>query len=157
LPITNWPPQITAVVVAKSAPVVAPRRWAVATAIGGINAASAAFISIVIEEVASGPRYLPMPLRSAVALEHVLDALADPIRLRIVRELATVEESPCGALTVPVSESTRSHHLRTLREAGVTRTRVVGTQRLVSLRRDELDLLFPGLLDVVIAAAGASR
>lgn len=98
-----------------------------------------------------------MPDRAAVVLEQVLDALADPVRLQIVRELAGLGESPCGALAVPVSESTRSHHLRTLREAGVTRTRIAGTQRLVSLRRDDLDLLFPGLLDVVIAAANGSR
>jgi len=96
-----------------------------------------------------------MPGSEDLVLERVLDALADPIRLQIVRELAGVKESPCGALAVPVSESTRSHHLRTLREAGVTRTRVSGTQRLVSLRRDDLDVRFPGLLDVVIAAAAS--
>jgi DNA-binding transcriptional ArsR family regulator len=110
----------------------------------------------VIEEVGRDPKYLPMPDRAAVVLEQVLDALADPVRLQIVRELAGLGESPCGALAVPVSESTRSHHLRTLREAGVTRTRVAGTQRLVSLRRDDLDLRFPGLLDVVVAAANGS-
>jgi DNA-binding transcriptional ArsR family regulator len=111
----------------------------------------------MIEEVVTGPRYLPMPDPADVQLELVLDALADPVRLQIVRELADVAELQCGALAVPVSESTRSHHLRTLREAGVTRTRVAGTQRIVSLRRDDLDERFPGLLDVVIAAANGSR
>jgi hypothetical protein len=43
-----------------------------------------------------------------------------------------------------------------LREAGITRTRVSGTQRLVSLRRDELERRFPGLLDSVLAASAAS-
>jgi DNA-binding transcriptional ArsR family regulator len=119
--------------------------------------APAAFISKVIEEVATETKYLPMPERDVVVLEQVLDALADPIRLQIVRELAAIGESPCGALAVPVAESTRSHHLRALREAGVTRTRVLGTQRLVSLRRDDLGVLYPGLLDVVIAAASGSR
>ena len=123
-----------------------------------MNEAPAAFISKMIEEVARGTKYLPMPDAGDVSLEQVLDALADPIRLQIVRELADAGESPCGALAVPVSESTRSHHLRTLREAGVTKTRVAGTQRLVSLRRDDLDVRFPGLLDVVIAAqASGSR
>ncbi len=98
-----------------------------------------------------------MPTAEAFVLDAVLDALADPIRLQIVTELAEVGESACGALAVPVGESTRSHHLRTLREAGVTRTRVAGTQRLVSLRRDELDARFPGLLDVVVEAANGSR
>jgi DNA-binding transcriptional ArsR family regulator len=99
-------------------------------------------------------RFLPMPDAGELTLAHVLDALADPIRLAIVRELATVAETPCGALSLPVSESTRSHHLRTLREAGVTRTRVAGTQRLVALRRDALEQRFPGLLDAVLSAAG---
>ncbi|WP_220138734.1 hypothetical protein [Micromonospora robiginosa] len=41
-----------------------------------------------------------------------------------------------------------------LREAGPTRTRVVGTSRYVRLRRDELDRTCPGLLDAVLAAPG---
>lgn len=101
-------------------------------------------------------RYLDMPPPDAIALSQVLVALADPVRLAIVRELAASTEAPCGALHVPVAGSTRSHHLKTLREAGVTRTRVVGTQRLVSLRRGDLDARFPGLLDAVLAAATAS-
>ncbi len=112
----------------------------------------------MIETVATttGTRFLPMPEPGELTLAHVLDALADPVRLEIVRELAPLAETPCGALTLGVSESTRSHHLRTLREAGVTRTRVAGTQRLVALRRDVLDERFPGLLDAVLAAAGAA-
>jgi len=53
-------------------------------------------------------------------------------------------------MPLPVSASTRSHHLRILREAGVTVTRVEGTQRMVSLRRDDLESRFPGLLDAVL-------
>ena len=94
--------------------------------------------------------YLPMPDEDALEVTTVLQALADPIRLRIVRELAGVEELSCGTLSLPVSDSTRSHHLKTLRAAGVTRTRVVGTQRLVSLRRDVLERRFPGLLGAVL-------
>jgi DNA-binding transcriptional ArsR family regulator len=113
----------------------------------------------MIEEAgttAAEKRYLPMPDPGEVTLAGVLDALADPVRLEIVRELSLVSESPCGALTVRVSESTRSHHLRTLREAGVTRTRISGTQRLVALRRDDLDARFPGLLDAVLVAAATA-
>jgi DNA-binding transcriptional ArsR family regulator len=96
-----------------------------------------------------GRGFLPMPEADAVELTTVLQALADPIRLRIVRELSGGEELSCGSLSLPVSDSTRSHHLKTLRAAGVTRTRIVGTQRLVSLRRDELERRFPGLLAAV--------
>jgi len=96
---------------------------------------------------------LEMPQPDTIRLTAVLDALSDPVRLRIVRELGAVDECPCGRLELGVSDSTRSHHLRVLRESGVTMTRVVGTQRLVSLRRADLDERFPGLLDAILAAA----
>jgi DNA-binding transcriptional ArsR family regulator len=93
---------------------------------------------------------LEMPAVDELELVEVLHALSDPIRLQIVQELASGGEQACGAMPLPVSASTRSHHLRILREAGVTFTRVVGTQRLVSLRRDDLASRFPGLLDAVL-------
>jgi DNA-binding transcriptional ArsR family regulator len=93
---------------------------------------------------------LEMPAADELELVEVLHALSDPIRLQIVQELASGGAQACGAMPLPVSASTRSHHLRILREAGVTFTRVVGTQRLVSLRRDDLESRFPGLLDAVL-------
>jgi DNA-binding transcriptional ArsR family regulator len=87
----------------------------------------------------------------------VLHALSDPIRLEIVRTLASGLERSCGdfhglgGVTVP----TLSYHLRVLREAGVTRSRVDGKHRYVSLRRDDLDARFPGVLDPIMAAAAA--
>jgi DNA-binding transcriptional ArsR family regulator len=95
---------------------------------------------------------LDMPARDDVELVEVLGAVADPVRLEILAALAD-KERPCGSFLLPVNDSTRSHHLKVLREAGLTKTRVVGTQRLVSLRRDDLDARFPGLLDAVLAAA----
>jgi DNA-binding transcriptional ArsR family regulator len=77
------------------------------------------------------------------------------MRLTIVRTLAAQGELACGAIALPVAESTRSHHFKTLRLAGVTRARAVGTQRIVSLRRDELDRRFPGLLDAVLSNSEA--
>jgi len=50
-----------------------------------------------------------------------------------------------------VSKSTATHHLRVLREAGVVRTEPRGTSRVSSLRREDLDARFPGLIDVVLA------
>jgi DNA-binding transcriptional ArsR family regulator len=49
-------------------------------------------------------------------------------------------------------KSTSTHHFRVLRDAGLIRTRHVGKTRLSSLRRDEFDERFPGLLDAVLAA-----
>ncbi|PPK65373.1 helix-turn-helix domain-containing protein [Actinokineospora auranticolor] len=96
---------------------------------------------------------LPHPDREDIRLVPVLHALADPMRLHMVRELARIDdEVACGSIDLPISKSTRTHHLRTLREAGVVRIRPSGTARLTSLRRADLDALYPGLLDVVLRA-----
>ena len=87
-----------------------------------------------------------------VQLTPVLHALSDPTRLAVVRQLSTAGELACGDLDVSVAKSTLSQHLRVLREAGVTHTRPDGNQRLLSLRRADLDALFPGLLDAVLGA-----
>jgi DNA-binding transcriptional ArsR family regulator len=94
---------------------------------------------------------LEMPATEDLELTGVLQALSDPIRLEIVRELAAGGEQACGVIPLPVSASTRSHHFKILRDAGLTVTRVRGTQRLVSLRRADLERRFPGLLDAVLA------
>src|SRR3954451_20361226 len=83
----------------------------------------------------------------------VMAALSDPMRVAIVRQLAAEGERTCGTFDLGVSKATRSHHFRVLREAGITRTRAEGTHRHVSLRRDDVDELFPGLLDAVLIAA----
>ncbi|GAB2980965.1 ArsR/SmtB family transcription factor [Saccharothrix stipae] len=96
---------------------------------------------------------LAHPERDEIRITSVLHALADPVRLRIVRELARHEEGlSCGGLDLGVTASTLTHHVRTLRESGVVRVRAQGTSRISSLRRDDLDALFPGLLDGVLAA-----
>ncbi|MGW5054698.1 ArsR/SmtB family transcription factor [Actinokineospora sp. NPDC004072] len=93
-----------------------------------------------------------------LSLPAVLAALSDPTRLAVVAQLTAAQEMPCGALTVSVAKSTLSQHLRVLREAGVTHTRPDGTQRMLSVRREDLDRAFPGLLDAVVGAlAGADR
>jgi DNA-binding transcriptional ArsR family regulator len=73
------------------------------------------------------------------------------MRLRIVRALASTEAPcACGAIDLPVSKSTRTHHFRVLRENGVVRQREAGTSKMTELRRDDLDDRFPGLLDAVL-------
>jgi DNA-binding transcriptional ArsR family regulator len=96
------------------------------------------------------------PDRDNIQLVDVLHALADPIRLEIVRFLSRCDgEAPCNKIPLPVTKSTASHHYKVLRAAGVTEARVDGTYRLHSLRRDDLDARFPGLLDSVLASAPA--
>ncbi|WP_084756093.1 ArsR/SmtB family transcription factor [Pseudonocardia thermophila] len=101
----------------------------------------------------TGGTPLPQPDRSEIRIEAVLAALADPVRLDVVRTLAGAPSGiACGELARTVSPSTRTHHLNTLRAAGVISTVAVGTRKISSLRREDLDALFPGLLDGVLAA-----
>jgi DNA-binding transcriptional ArsR family regulator len=94
------------------------------------------------------------PSTDDLEIAAVLHALSDPQRLQIVRHLAA-DGTPrrCGAFDLCITKSTLTHHFRVLREAGVIDQREEGTARLNSLRRDDLDSRFPGLLDAVLAAA----
>ena len=98
-------------------------------------------------------RLISHPVAEQLSLPGVLNALSDPVRLEIVRELSGGTEISCGHLDVPVSKSTLTHHLKVLREAGLTRTRSEGVQRLVSLRTDDIEARFPGLLGCVLTHA----
>lgn len=102
-------------------------------------------------------RDLYHPRLEDVGLANVLHALSDPVRLEIVRLLADAEDMPCSSVKLSVSKSTMSHHYKVLREAGITHTRASGTQRLISLRRTELEARFPGLLHSVLHAAKSAK
>ena len=93
------------------------------------------------------------PATDSLTLTQVLYALSDPARLSIVESLAEKGAQPCGAMCLPVAKSTASHHFRVLREAGVIMMTAEGTQFINSLRRDDLESRFPGLLDAVLEAA----
>jgi DNA-binding transcriptional ArsR family regulator len=101
-------------------------------------------------------RMINHPGTEQVELAQVLHALSDPVRLKIVSHLGECDECACGQLEVSVSKSTLTHHLKVLRDAGLTHTRSEGVQRLVSLRRDDLDKRFPGLLELVFTHAAAA-
>ena len=104
-------------------------------------------------------RELPHPETEDIELPAVMHALADPIRLELIRMLADDEEWDCGSLDehLTIHKSTVSHHYRVLREAGVTRTRVDGRFRYIHLNREALDERFPGLLGSVLNALKAGQ
>lgn len=85
-------------------------------------------------------------------LESVLYALSDPVRLHIVRNLAERGELACYAAVagLDIAKSTQSHHYRILREAGLIAQRKEGVCFISTLRKSEIDALFPGLLDAVL-------
>jgi DNA-binding transcriptional ArsR family regulator len=102
------------------------------------------------------PRQLPQPSRDSIDLVTVLAALADPIRLALLRAMFAVNgPADCAAVAhgVGVGAPTISHHYRVLREAGLTTTTVEGRRRIVTLRRDDMEARFPGLLAAVLAPA----
>jgi DNA-binding transcriptional ArsR family regulator len=97
-------------------------------------------------------RKLYHPKTEDISLDGVLYALGNPTRLQIIKSLAENGESSCGKVGLDRLKSTLSYHYKTLREAGVIRTRVEGTQKFMSLRRVDLEQRFPGLLDSIVRA-----
>ncbi|OPC77805.1 MULTISPECIES: ArsR/SmtB family transcription factor [Embleya] len=92
-----------------------------------------------------------------IELVYVLAALGHPARLQIARALADGVERYCGEIMPDVPKSSMTHHWRALRESGVIRQRRAGRKLYLTLRRDELDALFPGLLDIVLTEPVGTR
>ncbi|MDH7787273.1 DNA-binding transcriptional ArsR family regulator [Ochrobactrum sp. 19YEA23] len=106
-------------------------------------------------EILSHPVDLAHPNCEEITLTQILFALSDPSRLEIVRQLdgGPLEMARCHLSDPNVPKSTRSHLMKVLRESGVVWNKPKGRGRLLSLRREELDQRFPGLLDAVLNAA----
>ncbi|MFG1696841.1 ArsR/SmtB family transcription factor [Nonomuraea sp. NPDC049309] len=100
-------------------------------------------------------RLLPQPAAENIQLTEVLRALSDPVRLEIAVRLAAAGQMSCTVAgdSLGIHKSTASHHFRTLREAGVISTERDGRQKVMSLRWDDLEARFPGLLPAILAAA----
>ncbi|WP_244928011.1 helix-turn-helix transcriptional regulator [Nocardioides sp. W7] len=89
---------------------------------------------------------------------RVLAAVADPIRLSIVRQLAEADGAlTCGAIELPIKASTATHHFTALRQAGVLHQYYVGTSRMNLLRTDDLERVYPGFLPSVVAGASKTQ
>jgi DNA-binding transcriptional ArsR family regulator len=105
-------------------------------------------------------RDLPCPAADDDELGTVLAALADPLRRAVIVQLTRGEdgvERACASFALPVAESTRTHHWRVLRGAGLIRQRDAGNGSFVRLRREEIARRFPGLLELIVALdAGTS-
>lgn len=78
-----------------------------------------------------------------------MHALSDPCRVAIVRALLEQSDLACNELPVQVAKATLSHHMDVLREAGLIETKVVGAKCLSSVRREEVENHFPGVLALV--------
>lgn len=94
------------------------------------------------------------PAEGEIVLGTVLSALADPLRRRVVMELAQAPagtERTCISFGLPVSKATLTHHFRILRESGLIRQVNRGNSRAATLRREEINRRLPGLIDLVAA------
>lgn len=99
----------------------------------------------------------PHPTRDEIELTEVLFALSDPARLALVRELSSgpLDMVDCSALGPDRPKSTRSHQVKVLREAGVIISELQGRNRRLTLRHEDLDARFPGLLLAVLGDPAA--
>ncbi|MGG0821483.1 metalloregulator ArsR/SmtB family transcription factor [Paenibacillus turicensis] len=96
-------------------------------------------------------RTLPIPTTSEMSLTTVCNALGDPLRMKIAYCLASSGEMHCSAFEVDhISKSTLSHHVKLLREAGIIQPRIEGKHHFYSLRKDDLNTRFPGLVDLIL-------
>ena len=99
-------------------------------------------------------RELHHPDRDQIDLSAVLEALSEPVRRDIVLRLLVEGEAPCQIFDNFAPKTNLSYHYARLREAGVTRTRISGPYRMISVRTEDLAARFPGLLEAIVVAAG---
>jgi predicted transcriptional regulator len=94
------------------------------------------------------------PAMRDVTLHMIMQALSDPCRIAIIRELLTAKGKPlaCHEVRLEICKATRSHHFEVLRAAGLIHTETQGTKCMTSLRRSELNKHFPGLLKLISAS-----
>ncbi|CAJ62842.1 MULTISPECIES: ArsR/SmtB family transcription factor [Frankia] len=101
-------------------------------------------------------RQLPQPSRDSINLITVLAALADPVRLALMQAMySRTGPVDCAVIAqgVEVGAPTVSHHYRVLRDAGLTTTTVEGRRRVITIRHEDLEARFPGLLAAVLTPA----
>lgn len=97
-------------------------------------------------------RRIPRPDVRNLDLAEVLYALSDPIRLEIVKKLSSVPAMTCGELCLGRPKSSMSHHFKILRNSGIVESRVEGKEFYNSLRLQDLEKKFPGLLRSILKA-----
>lgn len=92
------------------------------------------------------------PAPEELELITVLRALADPVRMELVRHLHRLGEANCSTLLGSRPKSSMSHHFQVLRESGILHTRIDGVNHRNTLRLDTLNARFPGLMNAILSA-----
>lgn len=99
------------------------------------------------------PDILPQPPRDEIDLSVVFSTLSDPLRRTVIAILATLPdctERNCASFGFPVAKASLTHHFKILREAGLISQIDYGNRRASSLRRDDIEARFPGLLSLLV-------
>ena len=83
----------------------------------------------------------------------IFEALCEPIRMQIIRQIASVDELACTTLdeTLPISKPTISYHVKILSQAQLISVRKEGRYYHYRLRREVLDYFLPTFLDRLLA------
>ncbi|MCP5418966.1 MAG: helix-turn-helix transcriptional regulator [Gammaproteobacteria bacterium] len=102
-------------------------------------------------------RPLAHPNIEDTTVAGILHALADPLRVAIVRELLNAEArlnctQVTNRLEVDLPKSTCSQHYRILRESGLIISERKGVELTSRVRVRELEARFPGLLQSILNA-----
>ena len=95
-------------------------------------------------------RELFHPTIDQLNLSSILNALGDPTRLTIIKNLANSPETTCASCNINLPKSALSHHFKVLRESGLINVRIDGIQRFLSIRYNDLEERFPGMLNSII-------
>ncbi|MCS0504744.1 ArsR/SmtB family transcription factor [Ancylobacter mangrovi] len=90
------------------------------------------------------------PPAGELTLDGILHALSDASRRDIVKKLLAKGSMNCSEACEALPPSTVSHHHRILREAGLIRSERRGVEVVNSVRRHDVNLRFPGLLDAIL-------
>ncbi|HSX76085.1 MAG TPA: helix-turn-helix transcriptional regulator [Shinella sp.] len=96
---------------------------------------------------------LPQPARENIDLGVVFSTLSDPLRRTAIAILATLPddaERNCVSFGFPVAKASLTHHFKILREAGLISQIDYGNRRASSLRREDIEARFPGLLALLV-------
>ena len=95
-------------------------------------------------------RILFHPTKEQFQLSRIFQALSDPIRLEILRKLDKRIKCACHELDIDLPNPRLSHHYRVLRESGLIHVSVQGKFHYLSIRKEELEEVFPGLMDSIL-------
>ena len=91
------------------------------------------------------------PPIESITITKVFNALSEPNRVKIIRCLSESFENNCTSYSMKLNlpKSTVSHHIKVLREAGLIQARIEGKEHIYSLRKEEIETKFPGLLQMI--------